>query len=543
MSTLNDRWHGAAIRYVQRGGEFLPIIRDDDGGEREVVWAPQPGSQMIFLACTDVEVLYEGNRGGGKTDTLLMDFLQDVGVGWGSEWRGILFRQTHPMLSDVIEKSKKWIPRLYGKRAWYNEIKFRGEWETGEQLYFAHLNTEADYNNYHGHHYSWIAFEELTTWAEPTLYNKMFSTLRSTAPRATGADGKMRGMPRKIRATTNPWGAGHNWVQERFQLYNWPRKNVVLGPRIEGKLNPITNMREPTRRAIHSDLAENQILKFVDPEYIDRISRSADNEELRKAWVDGSWDITAGGMFDDIWAKLKHVIVVPEFDVPARWPIFRALDYGSSKPWSVGYYAESDGSDLQFKSGKVISTVRGDLFRVGEVYGWTGQPNEGLRLPPAEITKRLVAYEIKRGWRPADGTKRGRVKAGPADTGIFDEHVPGFCIAFDFEKSVVIDGVRHKGIVWEKADKGPGSREQGWSQLRKRLMAVERPPGGYRETPGLFIMQENGVLNNWIRTVPSLRRDEKKVDDVDTEMEDHCGDECRYALRFERNTFKSGRIE
>ena len=40
----------------------------------KVIWTPQPGAQVKALSCPVFEVLIEGNRGGGKTDVLLMDF-------------------------------------------------------------------------------------------------------------------------------------------------------------------------------------------------------------------------------------------------------------------------------------------------------------------------------------------------------------------------------------------------------------------------------------------------------------------------------------
>jgi len=542
MKPIRPKYPGPTVyRFLERDGEFVPVIIDDDGNEKEVVWAPMPGSQDIFLRCDDIEVLLEGNRGGGKTDTALMDFYQDVGKGYGANWVGVLIRQTHPMLRDVIEKSKKLYKRLCPD-AFYNEIKYMWEFPGGERLYFSHFNAETDFDNFIGHNFTWICWEELSRWATPTFYLQMFSCLRSATP----------GIPRKVRATTNPYGVGHNWIQTRFKLQQWPRKDkdgkvVILGERIVGDRDPKTNLLYPPRRAIHNDLAENKILMHTDPDYLARVSQSARNESERRAWVEGSWDITAGGMFDDIWSELMDIIVMDEFDIPVHWPIFRAYDHGSSKPWSVGYYAASDGTDLPLRNGKVRSTVRGDLFRVGEIYGWTGQDNEGLRLPVAEIAKRIVEYEIKRGWRDAT-TGKSKIKRGPADTGIFDD-VNGVCIANDFEKPVMVQGRNLPGIVWEKADKGPGSREQGWEQIRKRLTATKRPPNGYREIPGLFIMKEANargvpVLNHWIRTVPGLPRDEKKIDDVDTEAEDHVGDETRYALRFERNWHKpmSGRV-
>jgi hypothetical protein len=39
-----------------------------------------------------------------------------------------------------------------------------------------------------------------------------------------------------------------------------------------------------------------------------------------------------------------------------------------------------------------------------------------------------------------------------------------------------------------------------------------------------------------------LPRDELKIDDVDSDAEDHNGDETRYMLRFEPRTMGSGRV-
>jgi len=47
------------------------------------------------------------------------------------------------------------------------------------------------------------------------------------------------------------------------------------------------------------------------------------------------------------------------------------------------------------------------------------------------------------------------------------------------------------------------------------------------DSPGLFIF--NNCLQ-WKRTVPPLQRDEKDMDDVDTDQEDHIWDETRYRV-------------
>jgi hypothetical protein len=522
----------SVAKFRREGAEYVPYVLDDNNILRKVAWAPQPGSQEFFLADPTIEVLYEGTRGPGKTDALIMDFCQEVGKGWGAEWKGILFRQSHPQLRDVIEKSKKWIKRIWPE-ALYNEVKTMWEWPTGERLYFAHFNVPSQYSDYHGHAYPWIGWEELTTWATPDCYKVMFSCSRST----------MKGMPRKVRATTNPYGVGHNWVKSRWRL---PINGEIIdgrkptvGPIITDSVDEQGN-QEPPRRAIHGYLDENVLLLHADPGYKGRIKAAARNASELAAWMDGSWDIVAGGMFDDIWYEFRDTIVMEPFDIPGGWKIYRAYDHGSSKPFSVGWYAVSDGTDFKLRDGRVRSTVRGDMFRFKEWYGWRGQANEGSRMLVADIAKGIIEREIKWGLRAADGSWT-RVSRGPADTQIFDDNTNGseVTIASDFEKPVTINGVKHRGVFWERADKGPNSREQGWEQIRKRLRATKRPPGGFREIPGLFISTD---CQQWLRCVPVLPRDETKIDDVDDESEDHNGDETRYMLRFEIRTMKSGRV-
>ncbi len=267
----------------------------------------------------------------------------------------------------------------------------------------------------------------------------------------------------------------------------------------------------------------------------DTIRTAARSPAELEAWLNGSWDIVAGGMIDDIWARLRERIVVEPFQIPPNWKLDRSLDWGSSKPSSVGFWAESDGSDYVDAKGKWHSSVKGDLFRIGEIYTWNGRANEGSRMLATELSRQIVQYQIDRGWQTESWNQ---VRPGPADSSIFDEE-NGNCIATDLERKVKIDGHEYRGASFERADKRPGSRKQGWEQLRKYLSNVEGKPGVGREQPGLFVWS---TCTHWLRTVPSLPRDEKDLDDVDTAAEDHCGDETRYRLRLERLAHGSGRI-
>lgn len=468
----------------------------------ERVWGPMPGSQQAFLQCPFFEVLYEGTRGPGKTDTLLMDFAMDTGTGLGTSWRGILFRQTYKQLQDVISKTTKWFPLIF-PRARFNASDHVWTWPDGEKLFLRQFTREQDYWNYHGHEYPWVAWEELCNWADPVGYLRMMSTCRSSNPKVA----KLL----RYRSTTNPYGPGHNWVKHRFRLPGW-RSLPIREDDENGRALP-------ARVAVHGNINENLILLKSDPEYIQRLISAARNDAELQAWVYGSWDIVAGGMFDDVWNPKVHV--VRSFNIPPSWRIDRSFDWGSSRPFSVGWWAQSDGSDYLDGEGRLRSSVRGDLFRIAEWYGSTGEPNVGLKMLATDIAKGIIQREI-------DWGIHGRVRPGPADSSIFDVE-NGMCIADDMERRVRLDdGREFPGPRFERADKSPGSRKTGWEQMRKMFQAAKPPQVGVRERPGLFIF---GRCRDFQRTVPVLPRDEKDMDDVDSDAEDHIADETRYRVR------------
>ena len=473
-----------------------------------VVWRPQPGSQEQFLASTPIfEVLYEGTRGGGKTDCLIMSFCLQIGKGFGPAWKGVLFRQTYKQLTDVISKTKKWIPQIW-PAAKFNNSEHVWTFPGGEQLLLRQFSRPDDYWNYHGHEYPWIGWEELCNWPTDEGYKRMMSCCRSS----------QKGMPRMVRATTNPYGPGHNWVKYRFRLPMY-RSIIIKDSRDEsGEL-------EPFRVAIHSSIWENKVLLEADPDYPNKIRASARNKAELDAWMEGSWDIVAGGMFDDCWVR-QHNIVRP-FPIPPSWRITRSFDWGESRPFSLGWWAISNGEDIILPDGHVKSTVRGDCFRIREWYGSTGKPNEGLRMLATDILEGIVTREIQWGFRRRK-ENWCRVKGGVADSQIFSAE-NGICIATDFKMQIRLeDGYRYRGVEWQPADKRPGSRAAGWNTMRQMLKNAHPSEVGVREWPGLFIW------NNCVdfeRTIPTLPRDEKDPDDVDTDSEDHIADETRYFVR------------
>jgi hypothetical protein len=259
---------------------------------------------------------------------------------------------------------------------------------------------------------------------------------------------------------------------------------------------------ESKRVRLFGSIWENKILLDSDPQYLKNLLAIKD-ENLKEAWLKGNWDIIASGMFSDYWDAKVHIL--EPFDIPRAWKIDRAFDWGSSKPFSVAWYAESDGGQVQMKDGTMRTFPRGTVFRIAEYYGWNGKPNQGCNLLASQIARKILEYEKDLGVY---------VKPGPADTSIFDTQ-NGMCIADDMARA---------GVKWTKADKSPGSRINGWEKCKEMLDASLKFP---MEEKGFFVFD---TCRQFIRTVPVLVRDDKKTDDIDTDQEDHIADEWRYRL-------------
>ena len=189
------------------------------------------------------------------------------------------------------------------------------------------------------------------------------------------------------------------------------------------------------------------------------------------------------------YADGKWTHVIDEFRVPEWWKIWRGFDFGYAKPFSVGWYAADE---------------EGRLYRIKELYGCTGRPNEGLRIDPVEQARRIREAEQN------DPVLRGRVIQGIADPAIFDES-RGESIAAMQEKSPNF-------LHWMPGDH---TRLAGKMQFHYRLAFDEE---------GKPMFQVFDTCKHFIRTIPNLVYDESRVEDIDTTQEDHIYDECRYVL-------------
>lgn len=432
-----------------------------------MAWNPQPGPQSsAILADWCDELFYGGERGGGKSDFQL-GYQEDGALRYREAWRGIMFRKTYAELEELQARAVQIFP---GEGAVFKtqpsaDYPFSNcwYWPSGATVKMRYIENERDYGRYHGHQYTGLSFDEVTEYASPNGVLKMLSTLRSAS-----------GVPCTVRLTGNPGGIGHIWVKSRY---------IDTVP-------PLTPYTDPdsgfTRMFVPSKTSDNKILLSKDPNYRKRIAAATGgNEALRKAWLDGDWDIVAGAFFET-FSRKRHVI--KPFTIPKNWIRFRSFDWGSAKPFSVGWWAVADGSN---------EYPRGALIRYREWYGCAdsvNKPNVGLKLTAEEVAAGIKSRETE------------QVSYGVADPS---------CWKVDGGPSIA-ERMTGKGVIFRKAD---NSRINGWDQVRSRLAGIDGQPMIY-----CF-----DTCADSVRTIPMMQHDKDKLEDIDTEMEDHAADEWRYA--------------
>lgn len=512
------------------------LIGANGGPPIEVIWEPIPNSSQELAIDTRADVtLYHGARGPGKTITQLMRFRSRVGQGYGSYWRGVIFDREYKNLGDIIAQSQRFFPKFDdGCKFLSSNSDLKWVWPTGEELLFRYVKRLSDYDGYHGHEYPFIGWNELTKQPTSELYDKLMSCNRSSyVPEKDGWVGGIkfgepgypvddlpkvpRGpngeipepIPLEVFATTNPSGPGHNWVKYKFIT---PAPNGRMIKTESDIFNPKTQQQEiitKTQVAIFGSYRENI---YLDPKYVAELDAISD-ENLRRAWLFGDWDVVAGGALDDVWKKTVHVL--PRFKVPRDWRIDRALDWGSTHPASVGWFAECNGEEITLPDGRIFRPSKGSLIQIGEIYLTKGfGTNQGLKMSAPDLAVMIKDYETA---LEANGWICSKVWAGPADNQIRDVR--------ESDVDTIEKKMADKGITFIESDKSPGSRKNGLQLIRDRLEA------GYKEArledPGLYFMDNCRAS---IETIPALPRDEEKPDDIDTTAEDHAYDMVRYRV-------------
>jgi hypothetical protein len=449
-----------------------------------------------------------GGRGGGKSYACLLLALRHVEQ-YKQNARVLVVRKDFPSLRDLEGEARNLFRTAYGKSLGHNAQEHQFKFPSGAVVRFDQIAGPEDFFKFQGQSYSLIIVDEAGQYHNPQPLDMLRSSLRSKA-----------GVPCRLILSANPAGAGHHWILQRHVAGVSPWHVYVD--------------RASQREFITapSTLADNEHLPADYRRQIE--AATATDEELRKAWISGDWFISRGAYFASVFDENRNVVpawpdlpgggnggllpkaarksAIPKRPPPhmppqpARWRFWLTLDHGSAAPCIAYIVAQSPGDfgpdGRHYPKDSLIL-----LDEVAFVDG--GSLNQGLHLTVPRMAEDIV--ERCRAW--------GVPPEGVADDAIFARH--------GSQQGTIGDEYRKAGVALQPARKG--DRLGGWQMMRKLLANAGQP-----DVPGLYISER---CSYWLKTVPMLPRDERRLEDVDTKAPDHAADATRYGLVHEPETF------
>lgn len=426
---------------------------------------PPNEKQALFLTDTHKYIGFGGARGGGKSWAVrvkaVLLCLNYPGI------KVMIIRRTYPELQEnhiipLCEMLHCHAEDRTQRVASYNDSKKHITFPNGSRILFRYCDNEKDADRFQGTEVDVLFVDEATHQSEEKM-DKLSACVRG-----------VNGYPKRIYYTCNPGGVGHAWVKRLF---------------VDRQYKPGENPDDYS--FIRSLVRDNLALMQADPEYVRKLE--ALPPKLRKAWLDGDWDIYEGQFFEEFADRPEHYIdrqwthVIEPFEIPDGWRIYRSFDWGYAKPFSCAWWAVD---------------YDGVVYRILELYGCTDTPNEGVKWTPERVFAEIHRIETEHRWL------RGKAIQGVADPAIWDAETG---------ESIADVATRYRVYF----DKGDHARLPGWMQVHYRLYFDEN---GY---PMMYVFKN---CKAFIRTMPLLQYDEHRVEDLDTDGEDHVADEVRYFL-------------
>jgi len=400
-------------------------------------------------------VFYGGAKGGGKSYGLrnicLIRAMETPGL------KVAIFRRTYPELRaniiDPLLLEHPWLRNHYNKSEHIITIP-----ELNSTIEFCHLQNPDDVHLYQGREYDIIGIEEAGQWTEE-IFQRLRGSNRTTKP----------GVKPCMLLTGNPGGIGHGWLKRLFVEKNY-------------------NDREKARDYyfIPAKVYDNPVLLEFDPEYVSRLEAEP-NEVIRRAYLDGDWDVFAGQFFSE-W---RHEIHVCEpFQIPNHWVRFCSYDPGYFHPTAMGWFACDE---------------------VGHVYLYRELIKRGMR--PDEVAREYHSYP--------DADKIEAIYAGRDCWAKGRDGQPSIAEQF----SELPDGLQ-MFLTEANID-----RIQGAAQVRS-FMAWQNLPDGL-EGPRFKVFK---TCEHTAGCLPRMIHDPKRPEDVlkvdATEADPFCGDDPYDMVRY-----------
>ena len=411
--------------------------------EIQLSGCPNP-RQIEFFKSTARHTAYGGARGGGKSWAMRRKFVL-LALRYEA-LQLLLLRRTLPELTE--NHVRPLLTELSGFVN-YNQTQRVFTFPNGSRICLGYCDAEKDVYRYQGQEYDVIGLEEATHFTEGQMQ------FIATCNRSVREDF----LPR-MYYTCNPGGVGHGWVKRLFidRIYR-------------------NSERPEDYRFIPARVTDNPVLMKRNPDYIRTLSNLP--EHLRRAHLEGDWDVLAGQYFTE-FSRTRHV--VEPFAVPESWRRFAAMDWGYHDPCCVLWFAVDPN---------------GRVYVYRELYETRMLSSEMASRIRSLTGREQLAYTVA---SPDAWQQRGMNGSGD---------IAGMSIAEVFAAG---------GVPLLRAD---NSRVPGWQRIREYLAPAAH---------GKPQLQIFSCCVNLIRTLPQLTFDAQMVEDVAGNCEDHAPEALRYGL-------------
>ena len=210
------------------------------------------------------------------------------------------------------------------------------------------------------------------------------------------------------------------------------------------------------------------------------------DQDLKRALRHGDWDVFAGQVFTE-WRYEKHT--VEPFSIPEHWIKWFAYDYGYNT-WAAGLWLTKDPQTDRIFVYREFYETQMPVSRQAEQQNML-ESGEQVRVKLAD---------------PAIWKSPGNAETGETVAALFERSKRIFTPANN-------ERIAGKNVIHEALAIAP----DGLPKLRVFRSCV-----------------------NLIRTLPSLPYDKHRVEDVDTQAEDHLYDALRYGLMNQRPAKQPG---
>ncbi|OBW61090.1 MAG: hypothetical protein A9183_03020 [Dehalococcoides mccartyi] len=335
------------------------------------------------------EAFYGGAAGGGKSESLLMAALQYVDC---PGYAAIIFRKSYAELilpGALMDRAREW---LTGTDAEWKESEKTWHFPSGATITFGYLDNVSDIFRYQSAEFQFAGFDELTEFSE-RQYRFLFSRLR----RPDNSN-----IPLRIRSASNPGGAGHDWVKQRFVNEGLSHGRIFIPAKLDD--NPSLDRQ-----------AYIKSLNNLDP-------------VTRQQLLNGDWSArTTGSMFKREWFRIVETAPA-NCSYVRRWDLAATEDgKGKDPDWTAGCLLGVSNCNYYVKD---MKRMRGSPQSVEALIKQTAQidgvatrvfieqePGAGGKSLIDYYTRQLAGFTLRPDRPTADKTTRASPVSSQAEAG------------------------------------------------------------------------------------------------------------------------------